>query len=311
MATRSQIASAKVISGLMLAIWVDSALALDPTKAITQYHLDIWTEREGLPQGSVQAITQTHDGYLWIGTRDGLSRFDGVTFTTFRAETTAGLLANDIRALCEDSAKQLWIGTFNGGLSCYSDGRFKSYTTKDGLPSVGVLDIFQDRNGKVWFGTWNGLAHREAGRFITYGTGEGLVGGDVRSICEDSRGQLLVATGDALNRLAGDRFEPAIKAARLPESPLRKVHTGGDGTLWIATIGEGLFSLRDDRGKVYTKREGLPDNKVETVLQDRNGNTWIGTWSGLCRLQNQSFATLCRQDGLPHDYIQALHEDWE
>lgn len=96
MATRSQIASAEVISGLMLLIFVEGGLALDPKKAITQYHLDVWTEREGLPQGSVQAITQTRDGYLWIGTRDGLARFDGVSFTVFRGETTPGLPANDI-----------------------------------------------------------------------------------------------------------------------------------------------------------------------------------------------------------------------
>jgi len=311
MATRSQIASAKVISGLMLLIFVESGLALDPKKSITQYHLDVWTEREGLPQGSVQAITQTHDGYLWIGTRDGLARFDGVSFTVFRGETTPGLPANDIRALCEDKAGQLWIGTFNGGLSCYFQGEFRSYTTQDGLPSNGVLDIFQDCKGNVWFGTWNGLARWDSGRFISYGTAQGLVGDDGRSICEDARGRLWVATDGALNLMAGDRFEMAAKGVKMPESPLRKVHSGRDGALWIATIGEGLFLLQDDKGTYYTKREGLPDNKVQTVFEDRNGNIWIGTWSGLCRLQDRTFATLTRQDGLPHDYVQVLYEDWE
>jgi ligand-binding sensor domain-containing protein/signal transduction histidine kinase len=311
MATRSQIASAKVISGLMLLIFVESGLALDPKKSITQYHLDVWTEREGLPQGSVQAITQTHDGYLWIGTRDGLARFDGVSFTVFRGETTPGLPANDIRALCEDKAGQLWIGTFNGGLSCYFQGEFRSYTTQDGLPSNGVLDIFQDCKGNVWFGTWNGLARWDSGRFISYGTAQGLVGDDGRSICEDARGRLWVATDGALNLMAGDRFEMAAKGVKMPESPLRKVHSGRDGALWIATIGEGLFLLQDDKGTYYTKREGLPDNKVQTVFEDRNGNIWIGTWSGLCRLQDWTFATLTRQDGLPHDYVQVLYEDWE
>ena len=310
MATRRQIVSAKVISGLMLLIFVEGGLALDPKKAITQYHLDIWTEREGLPQGSVQTITQTHDGYLWIGTRDGLARFDGVSFTVFRGETTAGLAANDIRALCEDKGGQLWVGTFNGGLSCYADGKFRSYTTQDGLPSNGVLDIFQDRRGNLWFGTWNGLARWDSGRFIHYGTAQGLVG-DGRSICEDARGRLWVATDGALNHLRGDRFEMESRGVKLPESPFRKVYAGRDGVLWIATVGEGLLSLQDDKGTFYTKREGLPDNKVQTVFEDRNGNIWIGTWSGLCRLQDGTFATLTRQDGLPHDYVQALYEDWE
>ncbi|MEK7685794.1 MAG: two-component regulator propeller domain-containing protein, partial [Verrucomicrobiota bacterium] len=110
-----------------LAIWlavlsaVHTAWALDPAKAITQYHLDVWTERDGLPQGCVQAITQTRDGYLWIGTRDGLARFDGVAFTVFNAENTPGLRANDIRSLFADKAGRLWIGTFNGGLSRFHE----------------------------------------------------------------------------------------------------------------------------------------------------------------------------------------------
>ena len=124
MVYRVYIIWAKALLWLVLMLVAEQARALDPTKAITQYHLDIWTERDGLPQGSVQAITQTRDGYLWIGTRDGLARFDGVAFTVFRAETHEGLKSNDIRALCEDHSGQLWIGTFNGGLSRYYNGKF-------------------------------------------------------------------------------------------------------------------------------------------------------------------------------------------
>ena len=118
--------------GLALAIPVlvaTDAFSLDSSTAIAQYHLDAWSEKDGLPQGSVQAITQTRDGYLWIGTRDGLARFDGVKFTVFRAGNSPGLESNDIRALHEDRAGQLWIGTFNGGLSRFRDGKFTCSTT--------------------------------------------------------------------------------------------------------------------------------------------------------------------------------------
>ncbi len=84
-----------------------STYALDPTKTVTQYHLDVCTERHGLPQGSVQALTQTRDGYLWIGTRDGLARFDGVAFTVFRTDSHEGLGSDDIRVLREDSSERL------------------------------------------------------------------------------------------------------------------------------------------------------------------------------------------------------------
>ncbi len=153
----------EVAIGALMLFLARSGSALDPNKAITQYHQDAWTERDGLPQGTVQAMTQTRDGYLWIGTRDGLARFDGVTFTVFRAAITEGLLANDIRALSEDRAGRLWIGTFNGGLSCYAEGKFRVYTAGEGLPGRGVLEILEARNGVVWFGTWDGRARFEGG----------------------------------------------------------------------------------------------------------------------------------------------------
>src|SRR4030095_6674029 len=92
---------------------VPCALALDPSTAITQYHQDVWGEGDGLPQGSVQAMIQTCDGYLWVGTRDGLARFDGVKFTVYQAENNPGLESNDIRALYEDRSNQLGSGTAN------------------------------------------------------------------------------------------------------------------------------------------------------------------------------------------------------
>jgi ligand-binding sensor domain-containing protein/signal transduction histidine kinase len=308
MAARLQMASATVI--MILLITAYGALALDPSKAITQYHQDVWTERNGLPQGSVQAITQTRDGYLWVGTRDGLARFDGVAFTVFRAETHSGMRANDIRALCEDRHGRLWIGTFNGGLSCYSNGTLKAYTTKDGLPSNGVLEIFEDANGVVWFGTWNGLARFESGRFAVYHA-DGLMGRNGLSMCEDRQGRLCVATEAAVHRWAGDRFEALTNANQFLESPIRQIYVTDDSAMWIASVGEGVFRLHEGNITRYTRREGLPDNKVRAVLQDRDGNMWIGTWSGLCRLKNQNLATLTKQDGLPHDYIECLYEDSE
>ena len=101
----------KLGCALTIAVCTPSGFSLDSSTAITQYHQDVWSERDGLPQGSVQAIIQARDGYLWVGTRDGLARFDGVKFTVFQAENSPGLESNDIRALYEDRAGRLWIGT--------------------------------------------------------------------------------------------------------------------------------------------------------------------------------------------------------
>src|SRR5207244_4193210 len=87
---------------------------LDVRKSFTQYSLDSWTTDDGLPNATVTAILQTRDGYVWVGTLDGLARFDGVRFTVFNKSNTEGIGNNGILSLCEDRDGALWIGT-NGG----------------------------------------------------------------------------------------------------------------------------------------------------------------------------------------------------
>ena len=91
----------------------------------------------------------------------------GVAFTVFNAENTPGLKSNDIRSLHADRAGRLWIGTFNGGLSRFHEGKFTCFTRADGLPSNGVLDICEDRQGALWMATWSALARFKDGHFLS------------------------------------------------------------------------------------------------------------------------------------------------
>src|SRR5476651_941870 len=98
-------------------------LALDATKAITQYTMVVWNTERGLPQNNVRDVVQTADGYLWLATQEGLARFDGVRFTIFNADTTPALPAREISALLAASDGSLWIATYRGGVSRYREGR--------------------------------------------------------------------------------------------------------------------------------------------------------------------------------------------
>jgi len=112
-----------------------------------------WTTENGLPQNSVTSILQTQDGYLWLGTLGGLARFDGVEFTVFNTVNTVGIKSDRVRALHEDAAGDLWIGTEHGGLIRYHRGVFTNYSLHEGLPSTSVLSITGDRSGDLWIGT--------------------------------------------------------------------------------------------------------------------------------------------------------------
>ena len=96
-----------------LCLWMTAAAAaLDPSKPVQQYVHKSWTSLDGLPQNSVLAILQTHDGYLWFGTEEGLARFNGNHFTVFSKDNTPAFRSNDISALLEDGRdKSIWIGT--------------------------------------------------------------------------------------------------------------------------------------------------------------------------------------------------------
>src|SRR5215510_9632232 len=103
------------------------AQALDPALALTQYVHSIWRGTSFLPQDDVSSLVQTRDGYLWVGTIEGLARFDGVRSVVFDKANTKELTSNWIRALHEDREGRLWIGTFGGGVVCLEKGRFRHY----------------------------------------------------------------------------------------------------------------------------------------------------------------------------------------
>ena len=219
--------------------WATTSRGLNPTTAISQYQHDVWTERDGLPQSSVQAITQTSNGYLWVGTRDGLACFDGIKFAVFRAETTAGLRSNDIRALAEDHSGILWVGTFNGGLSCYSNGQFTCFVSSGKLPGQGVFEIVEDRRQHLWINTSGGLAvvRKPLGPVET--RFDGLPDRAGWTLHRDGDGEICAFSTAGLFRFSGTRFEPMIESRPEETSSLRKALIDQTGAIWLATR-EGL-----------------------------------------------------------------------
>jgi ligand-binding sensor domain-containing protein/signal transduction histidine kinase/CheY-like chemotaxis protein/HPt (histidine-containing phosphotransfer) domain-containing protein len=287
------------------------ALALDPRKAITQYNYDSWQTEDGLPQNSVQAIVQTHDGYLWLATQEGLVRFDGVRFAVFDRENTRQLERNHIQTLFEASDHSLWIGTIGGGLVRYRNGQFHAYKTKDGLPNNQVWAITEDRTGNLWMGTFGGGVSRFDGtRFITYTTKDGLAYDFIRCAYTDKQGQVWIGTGAGLSRITDGGFTTYTKKHGLTGDTVTALCEDGKGNLWIATP-EGLTKFQNGQFTAYTTQQGLSHNSVNCLLVDKAGTLWIGTNGGLNRFRDESFNRFTSKEGLSGDIVTSLREDRE
>src|SRR5437763_949022 len=126
---------------LYIFVWI---YLLMPSIALAQYRFDQWTTDTGLPQNSVHDILQTHDGYLWLATLDGLVRFDGVRFTVFNKSNSPGISSNRFLSLREDDRNDLWATTEDGGVVRYHQGNLNSYGIEPGIENPHAVALFID-----------------------------------------------------------------------------------------------------------------------------------------------------------------------
>jgi signal transduction histidine kinase/ligand-binding sensor domain-containing protein len=255
-----------------------------------KYLHDVWNTENGLPQNDVTQLIQTRDGYIWLGTNGGLVRFDGIRFTIFDSGNTPELRSNRILALAEDRDGTLWIGTQNGGLTSYGQGKFKTYTTKDGLPDESIFSISADRQGNLWLSP-GGLLRLTNGRFTLYTTHDGLPSNGTGYLnTEAPDGSLWFLSGDFIMHFHEGRFERyGIK--EFPKGWVFKVSSmavAGDGSVWMFTE-YGLVTIQNGKTTVIT-----PDrNQSSTVMpsmvkmyKDRAGNLRLLTPSGPAHYQD-------------------------
>lgn len=271
---------------LVISLFVSpNLLALDPGMALTQYYQKNWRNTDGLPQNTITSLAQTPDGYLWMGTLEGLVRFDGVQFTRFNTRTTPEIKHNMVARLLSGSNGVLWIATSGGGLTSFKNGEFKSYLTKDGLPSEQILTIFEDSKGFLWVGfDGAGLARFESGEFNSKPLLQSI-GTNIRVFAENEKG-LWIASEKGLFQLdENNKLHQHGKRLGFEVNTIRSLFFADDSTLWIGTDA-GIYQLKDEK---FIRPEQLATFAKETafdIRQDSQLNYWIATESGgLIRVQ--------------------------
>jgi len=285
------------------------AFALDPSLRLSQYVLDNWQIPEGLPQSSAQAIARTPDGYLWVGTQEGLARFDGVRFTVFNGENEAGIPDKQISVLTVDRSGRLWIGT-RAGITVLENGHFTPYKGSTGLAHAYVHAIVEGKSGRMWVGTQSGLFETDGGSAVSFNAGSGLRDVRIQSLLEDRDGVLWVGGAGGLQRFDGKRFDIVPLGLGSTDAPVTSLHADADGTLWIGT-GNGALYRRSGEQLDVVAAPGRLGSLVSALARDHDGNLWIGTrGGGLVRWRDGNFDTLASNQFATSD-LQSVFEDEE
>lgn len=273
-------------------------------KSIWEYDRRVWKLPDGLPEGIIQAITQTQDGYLWIGTRNGLARFDGFRFTVFDHTNTSALHDDSVLALWRTSNDVLWIGTEGGGLLRFSHGSFESFRAPQGLTNGFVRAIHEDGQGNLLVGTDDGLFRLSGGQFVRV-DGQGAIPlMSVHAITVDEQGRTWVG-GWGLFQLENGQAKQVRLGSSTASQEIKSIFQSTDHTLWVGTVA-GLYRLKDG---VITH---IPiDSAVEAdICEDHAGNLWVG-WvgGGLSRFQSGHLDTYRAPAVLPGNTVLSIFED--
>lgn len=318
--------------------------ALEPTLQISQYHLQVWGDAD-LPSPIITQLLQTRDGHLWVGTPEGLARFDGARFDAFTPVTTDGVVPSYILALAEDATGVLWIGTANG-LVRFWDGTFTHFSARDGLPQDVVMSLATAPDGSVWIGTnGGGLCRLRDGRFTTLTTRDGLASDYPITLQVDREGSLWIGHLRSVDRWRDGRIQAVLPAGRLVPSPpgtdARLLTPAGpavwrdgrivpdprtpagtsrflddrDGNLWLGVAGRGLCRSRDGQVAcsglewILPQAEGAPPIDVEALIEDRAGNLWVGTDRSLVCISSPRVVPFGPREGFPSETARTVVED--
>jgi ligand-binding sensor domain-containing protein len=292
---------------LLAALTCSCAFAVDPNHKLTQYLHRIYQAQPGLPQSSIYAVTQTHDGYLWLGTQSGVVRFDGERFTPVRALQDAGFGDVWARAIEEDTNGNIWLTANDFSLIRVTRNGAKQLTEKDGLPTKDFSCLVPGPQGEMWACTATGLVRFQGERIDSYQAPETIVNRPIDG-CRADDGTIWVGGGNVLASWNGSGFSRVNFRTLAGDLGIRALLCSGD-TVWVASL-KGLIQMRGGHETVYTTRDGLLDDSVTALAQGKDG-VWIGTRSGFSRLINGKIESYGYRDGLSASSVYALAEDRE
>jgi len=280
--------------------------ALETNRFSTRY----WLREDGLPQNTVTAVVQTRDGYIWLGTYNGLARFDGVRFTEFASGSTPGLASSRVTSLFEDKNNALWIGHEGGELTRYAGGKFEIQPVKAPWHHGKIIGIAADESGDIWLQNDEGLLARERdGLILTPETGalENVV-----ELTRNAHGTIWTGRNGRVSILHQGTLIPLAMESGATNTFITGIGASRDGGLWMVADGR----LRKWKDGDWREERGLETFGEAPFLQlmERTDGTLVGATSdhGILMIPvTGGILPFNRATGFHSDWAVALCEDRE
>jgi signal transduction histidine kinase/ligand-binding sensor domain-containing protein len=309
-----------LLQTICLLFAVGRSNALDPSRHISQYGHTAWRVQDGAIS-TVGPITQTADGYIWIGTSDGLMRFDGVRFVLWTPPKGESYRARNFTSLLGSRDGSLWIGTA-GGLSRLKDGHFQHYTRQD--EHSGISEILEDHAGNIWLTRYHvppgegPLCKVDGNGLHCFGKSDGVSVRYGLGLAEDSFGNIWFGSNVLCRWKPGSSttFFDDVLRGKLVGDGVTQVKIGPSGTVWASIDGTGpQYGVRqfvDGKWSALTV-PGFDGTSVRAtaMMVDRDGSLWVGSKNGLYRIHGGVANRYDVTDGLSGNSVGQLYEDRE
>ncbi|MDQ8202179.1 two-component regulator propeller domain-containing protein [Pelagicoccus sp. SDUM812003] len=323
-------------SALACLLFSQTAWAIDPAREIHQYNCQTWTRQNGLPANGINAVTQTIDGYLWLGTQSGLVRFDGVRFASIDLPDEARFPSRLVSSLDSSRTGGLWFGLTDGGFG-YRDAKGEFFRPDSSIwpnPHLDVASICELNDGSLWVGTSYGLikhARENPGADIFDNQLH-----NVRWVREDAQKRIwLMTVNEGLHYWQDGELNPfpdtwltehlhsaavvdhqgrvwvggtqglrcydaGFQRLEIPPftHDLRFLFVDRNGVLWIGTTTQGLACYKNGVFSFLRQDDGLANNFVTSIFEDREGSLWVGTREGLNQLSDVKFPIYSEAQGV-------------
>lgn len=301
----------KLIFSLIIILISSASLsALDPSRKVSQYMFKSWDQADGLPQNTVISLIQTRDGYIWIGTQEGLARFNGKRFVSFTKDSEPDIRNDYFTDLFEDNAGTLWAGS-REGLLAYRNESFKYYSKGEGLTNDFVRTISQDESGVLWVGTESGLFYRDGEKFVKYAE----MGNErINMITNDPfNNKIFFGTDNGLFFVKDMLLDNVDLGRKLTANIVRDILVISENEIMVATMGAGVIRIKDGIMTSISINEGLSNNNIFRISKDSDGNIWTccDETGGINRINANGIQNLNEWDGLLINSVYDLIEDKE